>query len=154
MGTQGQGRSGVEKGEVMVVQRRGGWGQRKTQPPSTHCLTVPPTHTHTHTHTHTQAELTGRKSPREQSGVRVRDRKGSRKKATREAGPLGKHTCHHLLLWVWEGGPEHPWGNQDPWAGLDGRATARVTSPATHSSTFAWEIPWAEEPGTLQSMES
>ena len=50
MGTQGQGRSGVEKGEVMVLQRRGGWGQRKTQPPSTHCLTVPPTHTHTHTH--------------------------------------------------------------------------------------------------------
>ena len=25
---------------------------------------------------------------------------------------------------------------------------------ATHSSTLAWEIPWAEEPGTLQSMES
>ena len=24
---------------------------------------------------------------------------------------------------------------------------------ATHSSTLAWEIPWAEEPGGLQSME-
>ena len=23
---------------------------------------------------------------------------------------------------------------------------------ATHSSTLAWEIPWAEEPGVLQSM--
>ena len=23
---------------------------------------------------------------------------------------------------------------------------------ATHSSTLAWEIPWAEEPGGLQSM--
>ena len=23
---------------------------------------------------------------------------------------------------------------------------------ATHSSTFAWEIPWTEEPGRLQSM--
>ena len=23
---------------------------------------------------------------------------------------------------------------------------------ATHSSTFAWEIPWTEEPGGLQSM--
>ena len=23
---------------------------------------------------------------------------------------------------------------------------------ATHSSTLAWEIPWAEEPGRLQSM--
>ena len=25
---------------------------------------------------------------------------------------------------------------------------------ATHSSIFAWEIPWTEEPGGLQSMES
>ena len=25
---------------------------------------------------------------------------------------------------------------------------------APHSSTFAWKIPWMEEPGGLQSMES
>ena len=25
---------------------------------------------------------------------------------------------------------------------------------ATHSSTLAWRIPWSEEPGRLQSMES
>ena len=25
---------------------------------------------------------------------------------------------------------------------------------ATHSSIFAWEIPWTEEPGGLQSVES
>ena len=25
---------------------------------------------------------------------------------------------------------------------------------ATHSSTFAWNIPWMEEPGRLQSMGS
>ena len=25
---------------------------------------------------------------------------------------------------------------------------------ATHSSIFAWEIPWTEEPGGLQSMGS
>ena len=25
---------------------------------------------------------------------------------------------------------------------------------ATHFSTFAWEIPWTEEPGRLQSMGS
>ena len=25
---------------------------------------------------------------------------------------------------------------------------------ATHSSTIAWKIPWMEEPGRLQSMES
>ena len=27
-------------------------------------------------------------------------------------------------------------------------------SIATHSSTFAWRIPWTEEPGGLQSMGS
>ena len=25
---------------------------------------------------------------------------------------------------------------------------------APHSSTFAWKIPWTDEPGRLQSMES
>ena len=25
---------------------------------------------------------------------------------------------------------------------------------ATHSSTLAWKVPWTEEPGRLQSMES
>ena len=25
---------------------------------------------------------------------------------------------------------------------------------ATHSSTLAWEIPWTEEPGGLQSLDS
>ena len=25
---------------------------------------------------------------------------------------------------------------------------------ATHSSTLAWKIPWTQEPGRLQSMES
>ena len=25
---------------------------------------------------------------------------------------------------------------------------------ATHSSTLAWEVPWTEEPGGLQSMRS
>ena len=29
-----------------------------------------------------------------------------------------------------------------------------LTSLATHSSTLAWKIPWTEEPGRLQSMES
>ena len=28
------------------------------------------------------------------------------------------------------------------------------TPVAPHSSTLAWKIPWAEEPGRLQSMES
>ena len=29
-----------------------------------------------------------------------------------------------------------------------------VLNMATHSSTLAWQIPWAEEPGGLQSMGS
>ena len=35
-------------------------------------------------------------------------------------------------------------------AGLYGREKAM----ATHSSTLAWEVPWTEEPGRLQSMGS
>ena len=35
-------------------------------------------------------------------------------------------------------------GWEDPWE--------KVT--ATHSSNAAWRIPWTEEPGRLQSMES
>ena len=35
---------------------------------------------------------------------------------------------------------------------------SRVTLPekamATHSGTLAWKVPWAEEPGRLQSMGS
>ena len=30
----------------------------------------------------------------------------------------------------------------------------REKAMAPHSSTLAWEIPWTEEPGRLQSMES
>ena len=29
-----------------------------------------------------------------------------------------------------------------------------VENLATHSTIFAWEIPWTEEPGGLQSIES
>ena len=31
---------------------------------------------------------------------------------------------------------------------------ALETAMAPHSSTLAWKIPWMEEPGGLQSMES
>ena len=30
----------------------------------------------------------------------------------------------------------------------------RVLEKAAHSSTLAWQIPWTEEPGRLQSMGS
>ena len=29
-----------------------------------------------------------------------------------------------------------------------------MPKPATHSSILVWKIPWTEEPGRLQSMES
>ena len=35
-----------------------------------------------------------------------------------------------------------------------GREDALEGEMATHSSTLAWKIPWAEEPGRLQSMGS
>ena len=35
-----------------------------------------------------------------------------------------------------------------------GREDPLETEMATHSSIFAWEIPWTEEPGVLQSMGS
>ena len=38
----------------------------------------------------------------------------------------------------------------DPWVGK----TPVEKEMATHSSFLAWEIPWTEEPGGLQSMES
>ena len=33
-----------------------------------------------------------------------------------------------------------------------GREDPREKEMATHSSTLAWEIPWTQEPGRLQSM--
>ena len=38
----------------------------------------------------------------------------------------------------------------DPWVGKD----PQEAGMATHSSVLAWRIPWTEEPGGLQSMES
>ena len=35
-----------------------------------------------------------------------------------------------------------------------GREDLLEKEMATHSSTLAWKIPWMEEPGRLQSMES
>ena len=35
-----------------------------------------------------------------------------------------------------------------------GREDPLEKDMATHSSTLAWKIPWAEEPGRLQSMGS
>ena len=35
-----------------------------------------------------------------------------------------------------------------------GQEDALEKEMATHSSIFAWAIPWTEDPGRLQSMES
>ena len=37
---------------------------------------------------------------------------------------------------------------------LLGREDPLEKEMANHSSIFAWKIPWTEEPGRLQSMES
>ena len=50
---------------------------------------------------------------------------------------------------MWEGQlltPEYPI--------LIGQLGVVLFVMAPHSSTFAWKIPWAEEPGGLQSMGS
>ena len=43
---------------------------------------------------------------------------------------------------------------QETWVRSLGRVDPLEKKMATHSSTLAWRIPWTEEPGGLQSMES
>ena len=43
---------------------------------------------------------------------------------------------------------------QETWVWSPGREDPLEKEVATHSSILAWEIPWTEEPGGLQSMES
>ena len=40
------------------------------------------------------------------------------------------------------------------WVRSMGREDPLEKEMATHSSTLAWEIPWMEEPGRLQSMDT
>ena len=44
--------------------------------------------------------------------------------------------------------------NQDMWVCSLGQKDPLEKEMATHSSILAWEIPWTEEPGGLQSMGS
>ena len=41
---------------------------------------------------------------------------------------------------------------QEMWVQSLGREDPLEEGMATHSSILAWEIPWTEEPGRLQSM--
>ena len=43
---------------------------------------------------------------------------------------------------------------QETWVRSLGWEDPLEKKMATHSSTLAWRIPWREEPGGLQSMES
>ena len=43
---------------------------------------------------------------------------------------------------------------QETWVRSLGQEDPLEKEMATHSSTLDWEIPWMEEPGRLQSMES
>ena len=43
---------------------------------------------------------------------------------------------------------------QETWVQFLGREDPLEKEMATHSSILAWEIPWIEEPGRLQSMGS
>ena len=43
---------------------------------------------------------------------------------------------------------------QETWVQSLGQEDPLEEEIATHSSVFAWRIPWTEEPGRLQSMGS
>ena len=43
---------------------------------------------------------------------------------------------------------------QETWFQSKGRKDLLEEEMATHSSILAWEIPWTEEPGRLQSIDS
>jgi len=43
---------------------------------------------------------------------------------------------------------------RETWVRSQGWKDPLEKEMATHSSTLAWKIPWTEEPGGLQSMES
>ena len=43
---------------------------------------------------------------------------------------------------------------QEAWVQALGQEVPLEKEMATHSSILAWEIPWTEEPGRLQSMGS
>ena len=43
---------------------------------------------------------------------------------------------------------------QETWVQSLGREDLLEKEMATHSSVLAWEIPWTQEPGSLQSMGS
>ena len=61
-------------------------------------------------------------------------------------------TNPHLLYWQEDSLPTEP--PQKSWLHLSLNSLLEEKAMTTHSSTLAWKIPWAEEPGRLRSMGS
>ena len=64
-----------------------------------------------------------------------------------------------LMLYEWAGFPggsmvKNPPAVRETWVESLGWADALEEGMATHSSILAWRIPWTEEPGGMQSVES
>ena len=55
--------------------------------------------------------------------------------------------CHLATQMV-----KNPHAMQETWVQFLGHEDTLEKGMATHSSLLAWRIPWAEEPGELQSM--
>ena len=55
------------------------------------------------------------------------------------------------LCFLWLSGKESP-AIQEAWVRSLGWEDTLEKEVATHSSILAWEIPWTEEPGMLQSL--
>ena len=53
----------------------------------------------------------------------------------------------------WPSGQESDW-QEETWVQLLGREDPLEEGIVTHSSILAWKIPWTEESGRLQAMES
>ena len=49
---------------------------------------------------------------------------------------------------------KNPPAMQEMWVRSLGKEDALEEETASHSNILAWEIPWTEQPGRLQSMES
>ena len=54
----------------------------------------------------------------------------------------------------WQSGQEPAWPMQETWVQFLVWEDPLEEEMETHSSSLAWEIPWTEEPGGLQSMRS
>ena len=71
------------------------------------------------------------------------------------SGPGGKDKCDGLLGFPGGSLVKNPPATQEMqewWVQSLGREDPLEKEMATHSSILAWESPWTEEPGGLQSM--